>query len=77
MLLNHLGVDTLVLCGVAANFCVLFTAHDAYMREYRLIVPSDCVASLTRHADRYALAHMADVTKADVRPSARVNFTRR
>ena len=77
VLLKHLGVDALVLCGVAANFCVLFTAHDAYMREYRLIVPSDCVASLTRHADRYALAHMADVTKADVRPSVRVNFTRR
>jgi nicotinamidase-related amidase len=77
VLLKYLGVETLVLCGVATNFCVLFTAHDAYMRDYRLIVPSDCVASVTRQADRYALAHMADVTKADVRPSARVNFKRR
>jgi nicotinamidase-related amidase len=77
VLLKHLGIDTLVLSGVAANFCVLFTAHDAYMRDYRLIVPSDCVASLTAHADRYALAHMADVTKADVRPSRHVRFNRR
>ena len=36
---------TLVLTGVAANNCVLFTAHDAYMREFRLLVPRDCVAS--------------------------------
>jgi nicotinamidase-related amidase len=77
VLLKYLKVDTLVLSGVATNFCVLFTAHDAYMRDYRLIVPSDCVASSTREADRYALAHMAHVTKADVRPSARVKFASR
>ena len=39
VLLKHLGADTLILSGVATNFCVLFTAHDAYMRDYRLIVP--------------------------------------
>jgi nicotinamidase-related amidase len=69
VLLAHLGVETLILTGVAANFCVLFTAHDAYMRDYHLVVPSDCVASQTEADDRYALAHMANVTKADVRPS--------
>ena len=69
VLLKHLGTEALILTGVAGNFCVLFTAHDAYMRDYRLIVPSDCVTSLTVQANRRALAHMADVTKADVRRS--------
>src|SRR3954470_472033 len=64
VLLEHLGARTLILTGVAGNFCVLFTAHDAYMRDYRLIVPSDCVASRTQRDNRLALAHMADVTKA-------------
>src|SRR5436190_4460865 len=68
VLLEHLGAKTLVLAGVAGNFCVLFTAHDAYMRDYRLVVPRDCVASLAEENDRYALEHMAQVTKADVRP---------
>ena len=72
MLLEHLGAETLILTGVAGNFCVLFTAHDAYMRDYRLVVPGDCIASLTEENDRYALAHMADVTKADVRASAEI-----
>ena len=33
---------TLILTGMAANICVLFTADDAYMRGYELIVPRDC-----------------------------------
>jgi nicotinamidase-related amidase len=54
---------------------VLFTAHDAYMRDYKLVVPRDCIASLTEQHDREALKHMAEVTKADVRPSAELDFT--
>lgn len=45
VLLAHLGASTLVLTGIAGNFCVLFTAHDAYMRDFRLLVPRDCTAS--------------------------------
>lgn len=75
VLLEHLGAKTLVLTGVAGDFCVLFTAHDAYMRDYRLVVPGDCIASLTEEKDRAALSHMADVTKADVRPSSEIKFT--
>jgi nicotinamidase-related amidase len=74
VLLEHLGAEQLLLTGVAGNFCVLFTAHDAYMRDYRLVVPEDCVASLTESANRYALAHMAEVTKAEVCPSAEIEF---
>ena len=74
VLLEHLGAETLILTGVAGNFCVLFTAHDAYMRDYRLLVPADCVASLTEEADGFALAHMAEVTKADVRRSDEISF---
>jgi len=75
VLLEHLGADTLVLTGVAGNFCVLFTAHDAYMRDYRLIVPSDCIASRTEDEDAYALAHMARVTKADTPRSSEIDFS--
>ena len=74
LLLRHLGARTLVLTGVAGNFCVLFTAHDAYMRDYRLVVPRDCIASLTEDDDRQALAHMADVTKAEVPESGDIDF---
>ena len=74
VLLQYLGAETLVLTGVAGNFCVLFTAHDAYMRDFHLVVPRDCVASQTPDDDRYALEHMATVTKADTRPSSDIDF---
>jgi nicotinamidase-related amidase len=74
VLLAHLGAQTLILTGVAGNFCVLFTAHDAYMRDYRLVVPRDCIASQSEADDRYALEHMAKVTKADTRPSAQLDL---
>jgi len=75
VLLEHLGAETLILTGVAGNFCVLFTAHDAYMRDYRIVVPQDCIASLSEENDRFALKHMASVTKADVRPAGEIDLT--
>lgn len=68
VLLESLGVDTLVLTGVAANICVLFTANDAYMRDLKLVVPADCVASNTREDNDYALRQMGALLKAQVAP---------
>ena len=39
-LLEYLGAKAVVLTGMAANICVLFTANDAYMRDLHLAVPS-------------------------------------
>src|SRR4051812_9867848 len=57
-LLEYLGVRAVILTGMAANICVLFTANDAYMRDLHLAVPSDCVASNTEEENRYALDQM-------------------
>src|SRR5687768_295803 len=67
ILLRYLEVKVVVLTGIAANICVLFTANDAYMRDFHLVVPSDCVASNTEEENRYALEQMRVVLKADVR----------
>jgi len=74
LLLQALGARTLILTGIAGNSCVLFTANDAYMREYALVVPADCVASIKREENEYALKQMAEVLKADIRPSSELDF---
>ena len=76
VLLAHLGTRTLILTGVAGNFCVLFTAQDAYMRDFRLVVPRDCSASEEAADNRHALEHMAKTCKADIGPSAGIDFAR-
>jgi nicotinamidase-related amidase len=73
-LLHYLGSETLILTGLAGNFCVLFTANDAYMRDYRLIIPSDCTASNSAEENREALNLMRKFLKADTRVSSRVRL---
>jgi nicotinamidase-related amidase len=71
-LLDNLGADTLVLTGMVTNICVLFTANDAYQRDYKLIVPADCCAANTESDHQHALEQMRIVLKADVRPSTMI-----
>jgi nicotinamidase-related amidase len=68
-LLDYLDARTLILTGIAGNICVLFTANDAYMRDFNLVIPRDCIASNSREDNEYALQIMETVLKADTTPS--------
>lgn len=74
VLVERLGVHTLILTGIAADICVLFTANDAYMRGYRVVVPSDCVAAEHRADCERTLRQMGRLLKADVRPSTELDL---
>ena len=71
-LLRYLQTQTLILTGIAGNFCVLFTANDAYMRDFNLFVPSNCTVSNTKRENDSALQLMKKFLKADTRPSSRI-----
>jgi len=72
-LLRHLQVHTLILCGLTTDNCVLFTAHDAYLRKFALFVPADCCAASTRSAHRRALELISTTTKANTISSERLS----
>ena len=74
LLLAYLGAKTLILTGVASDICILFTANDAYMRDYELFVPQDCVAANDEQTNEATLRYMEKVLKADTRPSAEIDF---
>ncbi len=73
-LLRYVAVRTLILTGLTGDSCVLFTASDAYMRDFHLIVPADCVASADEAENDHALRHRQRVLKADVRLSTELNL---
>jgi len=75
VLLSHLGARKLILGGFATDICVLFTANDAYMRDYQLFVPSDCAAAETAEAHRRACEHMKRFLRADIRVSRKLRFS--
>src|SRR5438093_1336133 len=73
-LLRYLETQTLILTGIAGNFCVLFTANDAYMRDFNLLVPSDCTISNTKKENNSALRLMKKFLKVDTRSSSGIVF---
>jgi nicotinamidase-related amidase len=49
--LNHYGVDSVVVTGMTTSGCIRATVIDAFSYNYNVIVPEDCVA------DRAAVPH--------------------
>ncbi|HSX60623.1 MAG TPA: cysteine hydrolase [Tahibacter sp.] len=70
LLLQHLGVSTIVLCGVSGNQCVMTTAVDAHMRDYRPVVVHDASASRTAALHRHAMDLLKDLGVGVVRASS-------
>jgi nicotinamidase-related amidase len=69
LLLEHTGAHSIILAGIAGNNCVLFTANDAYMRDFKLFVPADCSVSISPEDNEHAFKQMEKVLKADIRPA--------
>jgi nicotinamidase-related amidase len=66
VLLEELEVSTVVVTGVTTDICVLFTAHDAYMRGFSVCVPSDCSAAVEEKQHTEALQLLERIADADV-----------
>lgn len=53
---NH--VDTVVLTGTKTNVCIRATAQDAFQRNYRVLVPRECVSTDKEHLQ---IANLEDI----------------
>ena len=73
-LLEALRIQRVILTGIAGNICVLFTANDAYMREYKIFAPADCIVSNTAADNDHALRQIKTVLKGDLAVSTRLRF---
>jgi nicotinamidase-related amidase len=73
-LLEYLKTKRLVICGVAGDACVLLTAADAYVRDFEVYVPRDCVASASELENRKALQYMQRVLHANTAASTRLDL---
>jgi nicotinamidase-related amidase len=75
-LLQFLDVKTLVLTGITTDSCVLFTANDAHLRNYSVVVPPDCVAAIKQEDGKHALDYMQRAINAQVLESASIDFNK-
>lgn len=72
LLLQKLQCKELILTGVAGNICVLFTAHDAHMRDFKIHVPKDCIASNTKNDNDFALHQFEKVLGFNIEASTKI-----
>jgi len=75
-LLKALRIRRVLLAGIAGNICVLFTANDAYMREFKIYVPPDCIVSNTPTDNEQALQQIQTVMKGTLATSTQFRFRR-
>jgi len=73
-LLRFLGSERLIITGLATPMCVAFTAIDAYMRDYQLLVPCDCSAAADPAEHTATIDYLRRTLKADTRPGAQIEF---
>ncbi|MBI4258825.1 MAG: cysteine hydrolase [Thaumarchaeota archaeon] len=68
LILRKLKVTTLIFTGFASDGCVESTARDAEVRDYKIIVLSDCTAStdpLRHEAALISMTRVAMITTLD------------
>ncbi len=70
-LLNRLGVERVILSGQVTEQCILYSALDAYVRHYSVVVPNDAVAHIDADLGAAALAMMERNMSAEIVPAAK------
>lgn len=73
-LLQQLNISTLILTGVTSHQCVLFTAMDAHVRDYDLIIPPDCIGAANAIDTKHALYVFSHALSARITASSRLRF---
>jgi len=80
-LLASSNPSMLVLAGVNTHACVRMTAIDAYQRDFRVVIASDCVASYDdehhRITIRYLCGRMQMMSNAEMAEQSHMLFTMR
>jgi nicotinamidase-related amidase len=74
--LTYLRCKKVILTGLTLERCLLFTANDAFLRDYSLYVPRDCTAAIDADDEAAALRILERVLGADTTPSPALDLER-
>jgi nicotinamidase-related amidase len=74
-LLRQGDVERLVLVGQVTEQCILYSALDAYIRHFEVVVPPDAVAAIHPELHEAALQMMRINMDADITPSAELRLS--
>jgi nicotinamidase-related amidase len=75
-LLDQMGVGRLVLCGQVTEQCILYSALDAYVRHFDVVVPTDAVAAIYDELGDAALQLMERNMSAEITRAGEIDWGR-
>lgn len=64
-MLQHFGIDGLIICGISTSGCVRAAVMDAFYCNYRVVIPEQCCGDRSPKAHEYNLFDM-DMKYGDV-----------
>lgn len=65
-LLNQLGTERVILTGQVTEQCILYTALDAYVRHFQVVLPPDAVAHIDADLGKAAVRMMKENMRAEI-----------
>src|SRR5881275_910243 len=68
-LLRQEGVDRLLLSGQVTEQCILYSALDAYVRHFEVVIPRTAVAHIQEDLAHAAMRMMAENMRAEIADS--------
>jgi nicotinamidase-related amidase len=74
-LLRSRDIERVVLVGQVTEQCILYSALDAYIRHFKVVVPPDAVAAIHPDLHEAALKMMEINMDAELTPSADVRLS--
>lgn len=69
-LLGRLGTERVILAGQVTEQCILYSALDAYVRHFDVVVPADAVAHIDAGLGEAAVEMMRRNMSAEIVPAA-------
>jgi nicotinamidase-related amidase len=69
-LLGRLGTERLILTGQVTEQCILYSALDAYVRHFSVVIPTDAVAGIDAELNDAALTMMERNMDAELTTAA-------
>ncbi len=69
-LLNRLETKRVILTGQVTEQCILYTALDAYVRHFQVVIPTDAVAHIDADLGKAALKMMEQNMSAELTTAA-------
>ena len=61
IILKGMGIETLIITGVATDACVGATCMDAQQLDYKVVVPKECAASTSQDQHEAFLKHIGRI----------------